>query len=71
MKPNMGTIDRAIRGLLAVIVAILYFTGVISGIVAIILGVIAVIFVVTGFMSYCPIYAPFGFSTAPKEEPTS
>ena len=71
MKPNMGTIDRAIRGLLAVIVAILYFTDLISGTAAIILGVIAVVFVVTGFMSFCPLYAPFGLSTVPKKERTA
>ena len=42
MKKNMGTIDRALRFGLAVLVAILYFTGVISGTVAIVLGIIAV-----------------------------
>ena len=70
MKPNMGTIDRAIRGLLAVVVAILYFTGQISGTAAIILGVIAVIFAVTSLVSFCPAYIPFGLSTVPKDKQT-
>ena len=67
MKANMGTADRVIRSLLAVAVAVLYFTGRISGTVAIVLGVMAVIFLVTSFVSWCPAYAPFGFSTRRKD----
>ena len=63
MKKNMGTVDRAIRFGLALLVAVLYFTGVISGTVAIVLGVIAVIFILTSFVGTCPAYLPFGLST--------
>ena len=66
MKKNMGTIDRALRFGLAVLVAILYFTGVISGTVAIVLGIIAVIFLLTSFVGTCPAYLPFGISTRSK-----
>jgi hypothetical protein len=66
MKKNMGTIDRVIRTLLAVIVAILYFTGQITGTAAIILGIFAVIFLITSAIGFCPLYVPFKFSTMKK-----
>ena len=63
MKPNMGKADRIIRSALALAVLALYFTGRISGTMAIVLGVIAVVFLLTSFVAWCPAYAPFGFST--------
>jgi hypothetical protein len=63
----MGTIDRGIRLTLAAVVVVLYLTGVISGVWAIILGVLAVIFVVTGLVGFCPLYAPLKLSTRGKE----
>ena len=63
MKQNMGTEDRIIRLAAAVVVAILYFTNVISGTVGIILGILAVVFVATSFVGTCPLYLPFGLST--------
>ncbi|MEB2783507.1 YgaP family membrane protein [Algoriphagus persicinus] len=66
MKKNMGSVDKIIRLLIAVGVAVLYFTGTISGILAIVLGLLAVVFVATSFMSFCPLYLPFGISTCKK-----
>lgn len=66
MKKNMGTVDRVIRVLLAVVVLILYLTGNITGLAAIILGIIAVIFVVTSIIGFCPLYVPFKISTIKK-----
>ncbi|MEI6385198.1 MAG: DUF2892 domain-containing protein [Spirochaetota bacterium] len=66
MPKNMGLVDRIIRILLAVVVAVLFFTGQISGLAAIILGVIAVIFVLTSLVAFCPLYLPFKISTAKK-----
>lgn len=63
MKKNMGTIDKAIRILIAVVIAALYFTNVISGTLAIVLGILAVVFVLTSFISFCPLYLPFGINT--------
>ena len=67
MKKNMGTIDKVIRILVAVVVAVLYFTHVISGTLGIILLALAAIFVVTSLISFCPLYLPFGLSTRKKE----
>lgn len=66
MKKNMGTIDRVIRTVLAIVIGVLYFTGQITGLAGIILGVFAVIFLVTSAISFCPLYLPFGISTNKK-----
>ena len=63
MKKNMGMADRVVRTLVAVAVAVLYFTGTISGTLGIVLMVLAVIFLLTSLISFCPLYAPFGLST--------
>jgi hypothetical protein len=68
MKKNMGTIDKVIRILIAVVIAILYFTGTISGMLGIVLLVIAAVFVLTSLISFCPLYWPFGLSTVKKKE---
>ena len=67
MKKNMGTADRVLRTILAVVVAILYFAGQISGTAAVILGVLAVIFLLTSAAGFCPLYAPLGISTMKKQ----
>jgi len=67
MKKNMGIVDRVIRLLVAAVVLILYFTNVISGTLALILLIVAVIFVLTSFVSFCPLYLPFGINTKGKK----
>ena len=67
MKKNMGTIDRAIRVFLAIVVAILYITGYISGTAAILLGIFAAIFIITSIVGFCPLYVPFKINTCKKE----
>ncbi len=66
MKKNMGTIDRVIRIVLAIVVAILYMNGSITGAAAIILGILAVVFILTGLIGFCPLYVPFKISTIKK-----
>lgn len=68
MKTNMGTTDKIIRIALAALVAVLYFTNVISGTLGIILLVVAAIFVLTSLISFCPLYAIFGVDTCKKKE---
>jgi len=63
MKQNMGNTDKIIRLVVAAIIAVLYFTGQLSGVAAIVLGIIAVAFVVTSILGWCPSYLPFGIST--------
>jgi len=68
MKKNMGSIDKVIRILVAVVFAVLFFTHVITGTLGIILMVLAAVFVITSLISFCPLYWPFGISTAKKKE---
>lgn len=69
MKKNMGTADRTIRTILAVVIGLLLLTEQITGVVGIILGVLAIIFLLTSAISFCPLYLPFKISTK-KETPT-
>lgn len=68
MKLNMGSADKTIRILAALVIAALYFMNVISGTLAIVLLVFALIFIVTSFISFCPLYAVFGISTRKQEK---
>ncbi|MDA8410111.1 MAG: DUF2892 domain-containing protein [Treponema sp.] len=68
MPKNMGTVDRIIRILLAVVIAILFFTNQITGVAAIVLGIIAIIFVLTSLVSFCPLYLPFKINTGAKKK---
>jgi hypothetical protein len=68
MKKNMGSMDRLIRVIIAAAVAVLYFTGTITGTLGIVLLVLAGVFVATSLVSFCPLYAPFGLSTCSTKE---
>ena len=65
---NMGTVDRIVRIVVALIIALLYYLNLISGTVAIILLIAAGIFVITSIVSTCPLYLPFGISTCKLKE---
>ena len=67
IKQNMGIADRILRVVLAIVIAVLYFTGNLSSLAAIILGIIALIFVVTSVVGFCPLYTLFGISTRKQQ----
>lgn len=66
MKKNMANIDRGIRLLLVIIIAVLFLTNQISGVAAIILGVFGVAFLFTGGTGFCPFYKVLNMSTLKK-----
>ncbi len=66
MKQNMGSTDRVIRILAAIVIAILYFTHQISGTAAIILLIFAGLFILTSFIRFCPLYSLLGINTRKK-----
>jgi len=68
MKPNMGTIDRLIRIMVAVSIGMLYLMDMISGTLAIVLGIVAAAFLITSFISWCPAYLPFGINTRKRDK---
>ncbi len=68
MKKNMGNPDRIIRLLLAVVFAVLYFTNTVTGTAGIILLVLGAVFVLTSFISFCPLYTLVGLNTCPAKK---
>ncbi len=63
MKKNMGGTDRVIRITVALVVAALYYFKVIDGTLAYVLLALSAIFVLTSFISFCPLYSLFGLNT--------
>ena len=63
MINNLHIIERIIRIIIGVVIAIFYFNGQITGLAATILGLIAIVAIVTGLIGYCPIYHLLGIST--------
>ncbi|MFN7912282.1 MAG: DUF2892 domain-containing protein [Bacteroidota bacterium] len=68
MKKNMGNIDKIIRILVAIIIAVLFFTKVITGTLGIVLLVLAGVFVLTSLISFCPLYTLVGINTCSKDK---
>ena len=63
MKRNMSNLDRIIRVVVAALFAYLYFGGIVTGTLGIVLVVLGGVFLLTSLVSFCPLYAPFKFST--------
>ena len=59
---NVGGADRIFRIVLGLVLLVLAFF-VVSGFWAIVAGLFGAIFLVTGIISWCPLYLPFKFST--------
>lgn len=65
MKKNMGSPDRIIRIVAAIVFAVLYFTGTVTGTWGIVLLVLGGIFVLTSLVGFCPLYSIVGMNTCP------
>ena len=63
MKTNMGSVDRAVRVVIALGLGALYLTGTISGTLGLVALVVAVVFLATSAVGTCPAYLPLGLST--------
>ncbi|RAJ13262.1 Protein of unknown function (DUF2892) [Olleya aquimaris] len=59
----MGALDKSLRVLAAAVIALLYFLDVITGTTAYILMAVAIIFLVTSFINFCPLYTILGVNT--------
>jgi hypothetical protein len=67
MKKNMGKTDKGIRIVIALAIAALYYFNVIEGTLAYILMALAIIFLLTSFIGFCPLYKPMGINTTNKK----
>lgn len=63
MKKNMGSTDRMVRLVIAILIAGLYFSNILSGTIGLVLIILAVVFALTSFISFCPLYPIFGINT--------
>ncbi len=68
MKKNMGGVDKLVRIIVALIFVLLYFKGIVTGVLGIVLLVLAAVFVLTSLISFCPLYLPFSINTTKKEK---
>ena len=63
MKRNMSNTDRIVRVVVAALFAYLYFGGIVTGTLGIVLVALGAVFLLTAVVAFCPLYAPFKFST--------
>ena len=64
----MGTTDKVIRLIVAIVFAVLYFTNIVTGTLGLVLVALGAIFVLTSLISFCPLYTLFGINTCPKKD---
>ena len=67
MEKNVGTIDKALRTVIAIVIGVLYYMEIINGTVAIVAGVIGIAFLLTSLFGVCPLYIPLGINTGGKK----
>ena len=67
MPVNMGTLDRSLRILVALAIGVLWYTGTITGTVAVVLGAIATVFLLTSLVGRCPAYSIVGINTCARD----
>jgi hypothetical protein len=68
MKRNVGTIDKAVRLVLAAILITLNLTGTVTGTLSIVLWVVTASMLFTSIFSFCPVYTLIGVNTCPAKE---
>ncbi len=60
---NMGKMDRTLRLVVAFVIGILYYLDKITGPMGNTLLLLAIVFALTAFMRFCPLYIPFKMDT--------
>lgn len=66
MQKNIGPTDKLIRTAIGINITILYYSGIINGILAIVLLAFAFILLLTSFINFCPFYRLLGINTNKK-----
>lgn len=63
---NVGSVDRVIRLILGAALIIMPFIGIITTfgtVTSFVMMAIGIVFIATGFISFCPLYRIIGMST--------
>lgn len=63
----MGALDKSLRVLIAIVIALLFYLDVIEGTLAYVLMALAIIFLITSFISFCPLYTILGINTCRRK----
>lgn len=66
MKANMGKRDKFIRIGVSIILSILVATEIITGTLAFVALGVGIVFLLTSFISFCPLYSLLGINTDTK-----
>ena len=67
MKKNMGALDKSLRVLADIFIALLYYLDILSGMLAYVLMAVAIVFLITSFVNFCPLYAILGVNTCKRK----
>jgi hypothetical protein len=71
MKKNVGSMDKAVRISIAIILLTLVLIDLVNGILAIVFIIASIALVVTSLVSFCGIYTLFGINTCKIDKPKS
>jgi ABC-type antimicrobial peptide transport system permease subunit len=63
MEKNVGTVDKVVRGIVALAIIIAYILGWISGIVGLVLAVGSGMLLSSVMSGHCPLYVKLGVNT--------
>ena len=68
MKKNVGTIDRAIRGLAGIALLAIYFLGVVQGTLGMVAVIVGIVLLGTALLGWCPPYSLLGINTCASRQ---
>lgn len=68
MKANVGNIDRTIRLIIALLLGVLLYLELTTGILKVLVIILIVMLVVTSFTGICGLYKIFGLNTCNIKE---
>ena len=66
MTKNMGSLDRALRLIVAAVLAVMAWNGTLAGPLALGAWIVVAVFVITSLVSFCPLYRVMGMDTCGK-----
>lgn len=62
-KNNVGGVDRAIRGIVGIILLALYFMGTVAGVWGWVALIAGIVLLATAVLGWCPPYSLLGINT--------
>ncbi len=63
----MGSADKTIRVIIALVFAVLFFTKTVQGTFGYILLAVAIVLLLTSLVGFCPLYVLFGMNSCKKD----